>query len=393
MKSYRVIVLTAVIWSAASSVAPARAQESSVVDVIFACDFDEAEGGYTAALVQSSDPALVRGVEPGQRCVDALAKLVGRFAALRQAGGSESSGPVLRRPRRRRQRRKNTGMRHWGFDSNTVSRPALLPSPKPALVGILTCQPGGEGPVVLAADLQPRRVRSRCRGRHALCRGGGRAVAPLSRLDRAAEDGSQADQADSADRVIVREWGRRRRSGQSSLLLRRCVHLIVPYGVHMDATRLVSRRWLPIAALAVCVTVPTTANAKSSTSDAPEIPPACREDPTPTNCCSPGQTQTLGTPVADHLFPPFDPTPALRLHLGRCRSHFDRQRRRFRRRRRRRRRRLRRRRTQRRSRSGPPMICMFGAIGDDAAVGGTATTSSSAVPMMMSYSAAAVATS
>ena len=59
-----------------AALAPAQAQRSSAVDVIFACDFDEAERGYTAALVQSSDPALVQGVEAGQRCVDALAKLL-----------------------------------------------------------------------------------------------------------------------------------------------------------------------------------------------------------------------------------------------------------------------------------------------------------------------------
>src|SRR5262245_50071266 len=66
----------------------------------------------------------------------------------------------------------------------------------------------------------------------------------------------------------------------------------------------------PVLYLATLSTAPlTSAAANPPDSDAPEITATCLEDPSPENCCSPGQVETIGTIAADHfLFPPFGPT-------------------------------------------------------------------------------------
>jgi hypothetical protein len=158
MKNHRVIAVVGLAWTIALGAAAAQARaasagahEASAVDVIFACDFVHAEGGYTAALVQSSDPALVQGVRPGQRCVDALATLIGRFAALRHAGAEVSlRGPFFGVLGEGDTGGGVSGCDIWDFMGVPVGRSDT--AAKDTLVGILTCGPGDEGPVVLGAE-------------------------------------------------------------------------------------------------------------------------------------------------------------------------------------------------------------------------------------------------
>ena len=92
-------------------------------------------------------------MEPGQRCVDAFATLLGRFGALRQAGADVAlQGPFFGVLGDADSEGTIPGCDIWDFTSNTVSRSSVVPPPTHALVGILTCRAGGEGPVVLVAE-------------------------------------------------------------------------------------------------------------------------------------------------------------------------------------------------------------------------------------------------
>lgn len=93
----------------------------------------------------------MRGVQPGQRCVDAFAELLGRFGALRHAGAEvDLRGPFFGVLGEGDTEGRIPGCDIWDFQSNGGSRSPITPTD--ALVGILTCRAGDEGPVVLGAE-------------------------------------------------------------------------------------------------------------------------------------------------------------------------------------------------------------------------------------------------